>query len=162
MIKVKRTINADTRTAEAEATKEMLLRDTKSHIEDVKNGCNFLADMLIEAGKNHDHTKIDYIDEFYDNFKTRQQGDNFKKLGWWQKHLTERHHLNDKCPDDVNLIDVLEMITDCVMAGKARSGEVYEIVINPDIITKAITNTQKLLEDNIEVVEQKPFDWSGN
>lgn len=162
MIKVKRTINADTRTAEAEVTKEMLLRDTKSHIEDVKNGCNFFADMLIEAGKNHDHTKIDYIDEFYDNFKTRQQGDNFKKLGWWQKHLTERHHLNDKCPDDVNLIDILEMITDCVMAGKARSGEVYEIVINPDIITKAITNTQKLLEDNIEVVEQKPFDWSGN
>ena len=159
MIKVKKTINADTRTAETDVTKEMLIKDTKSHIEDVSNGCNFFADMLINAGKNHDHTKIDYIDEFYDNFKTRQQGDNFKKLGWWEKHLTERHHLNDRVPDDVNLIDVMEMIIDCVMAGKARSGEVYEIIIKPDIIIRAINNTQKLLENNIEVVEQKPFDW---
>lgn len=159
MIKVRKTINADTRTAEAEVTKEMLIKDTKSHIEDVRNGCEFLAKMLIEAGKKHDHTKIDYMDEFYDNFKTRQQGDNFKKLGWWQKHLTERHHLNDRVPDDVNLIDVLEMIVDCVMAGKARSGEVYEIVIEPDTITKAINNTQKLLENNIKVVDFKPFDW---
>ena len=68
MIKVRKTINADTRTAEAEVTKEMLIKDTKSHIEDVKNGCEFLAKMLIEAGKKHDHTKIDYMDEFYDNF----------------------------------------------------------------------------------------------
>lgn len=159
MIKVKKTINADTRTAEADVTKEMLLKDTKSHIEDVYNGCNFLADMLINAGKNHDYTKIDYIDEFYDNFKTRQQGDNFKKLSWWQKHMKERHHLNDSVPDDVNLIDILEMITDCVMAGKARSGEVYEIIINPDVVVRAINNTQKLLEENIELVEQKPFEW---
>lgn len=68
-------------------------------------------------------------------------------MKWYQEHVKqERHHLNDRCPADVNLIDVIEMICDCVTAGLARSGSVRDILIPDDILTKAVRNTQKMLE----------------
>ena len=68
--------------------------------------------------------------------------------------MTERHHLNDSVPDDVNLIDVLEMVIDCTVAGLARSGEVYDITIPNDVLVKAINNTKDLIIDSTEVVDE--------
>ena len=65
----------------------------------------------------------------------------------------ERHHLFSRCPDDVNLIDVLEMIVDCTCAGLARSGEVRPMEINDDILHKAIDNTVELIKSVVEVEE---------
>lgn len=67
--------------------------------------------------------------------------------------MTERHHLNDSVPDDVNLVDVLEMVIDCTVAGLARSGEVYDITIPEDVIKKAIDNTKNMIIENSEVVD---------
>ena len=40
-------------------------------------------------------------------------GTDFINDEWYQLHIkAERHHLLSNCPDDVNLIDVLEMIVD--------------------------------------------------
>ena len=65
----------------------------------------------------------------------------------------ERHHLNRCVPDDVNLIDVIEMIADCVCAGKARSGEIRPIKIDFGILNKAFMNTVELIDDNTKVIE---------
>ncbi len=93
---------------------------------------------------------------FYRALKSGFKDDEFRKLNWWKIHQTkERHHLNDHCPDDVNLIDVMEMLCDCVCAGKARTGNVYPINISPDILEKAVANTQKLLEENISVEKEE-------
>jgi hypothetical protein len=66
-----------------------------------------------------------------------------------------RHHLlqEDGVPADVNLIDVLDMIADCVMAGMARSGEVYSLNINPKVLAKAFVNTVELLKREVVVAE---------
>ena len=64
---------------------------------------------------------------------------------------SERHHLNDYCPDDVNLIDVIEMIIDCICAGKARTGNVYPIEIKDELLQRAIKNTIEMLKESIEV-----------
>ena len=53
----------------------------------------------------------------------------------------------------LNLIDVLEMIADCVCAGMARSGEIRDLEINPDILNRAVQNTAKLIKDMIIVEE---------
>lgn len=45
------------------------------------------------------------------------------------------------------------MIADCVVAGKARAGEVRPLEINDEILKKAFENTVKLVDDNTEVVE---------
>lgn len=58
----------------------------------------------------------------------------------------ERHHLLSRCPEDVNLIDVMEMITDCVCAGMSRSGEVRPIEIDNVILEKALENTVDLIK----------------
>lgn len=67
---------------------------------------------------------------------------------WYQLHVnSERHHLLSRCPEDVNLLDVVEMIVDCVCAGKTRSGEVRDLEISTDILEKALKNTVKLVDD---------------
>ena len=106
----------------------------------------------------HDHTKLEYLDEFYNDFVEQLQSENklnFKEMPWFKnRHMTERHHLNDSVPEDVNLLDVLEMVIDCTVAGLARSGSVYPITIPGDVIEKAIENTKNLIIENSEVVDE--------
>ena len=46
------------------------------------------------------------------------------------------------------------MICDCVAAGTARSGgDIYDVDIPADILTKAVKNTVEILKDEVEVVE---------
>ena len=70
-------------------------------------------------------------------------------------NFTRTSHLLDRCPDDVNLIDVLERIADISMAGMARSGVVYDDELDPEILTKAFKNTLKLMINQIVVVDQE-------
>jgi hypothetical protein len=64
-----------------------------------------------------------------------------------------RHHLDkaDGVPTDVNLIDVLEHIADCVMAGMARSGSVYELKLPDEVLQRAFANTVNLLKSLVGV-----------
>lgn len=75
--------------------------------------------------------------------------------GWWyQMHIDkERHHPMSKCHDDINLLDVIEMIVDCVCAGKARAGEVRAMEIDDEILKKAFQNTVGLIDNLTEVEE---------
>lgn len=151
-IEIDRTRKADTRIGN-EVTKAELLSDTKRHIAHVQAGIDFICECLREQGLQHDHTKIQFIDEFHADFVSTAEGKEFKDGDWWQYHLEERHHLKDRVPRDVNLIDVLEMIIDCCVAGKARSGDVYPIEIDPEVLDRAVQNTRKLLISSIDVVE---------
>jgi hypothetical protein len=65
----------------------------------------------------------------------------------------ERHHINvpEGVRDDINLVDVIEYIVDCVMAGMARSGSVYDLELSDDTLKKAFKNTVELLKKNVEV-----------
>ena len=148
---IKATPNADTRTADV-FSEAVLLHETKAHIGAVRGVMATLAGELVDIGLHHDRTKLSDFNQFLEDFQSKKTGANFKSLPWWQIHLTERHHLNDRCPDDVNLLDVLEMVADGVCAGKARSGTVYPIVLSNEILQKALKNTQKLIEESIEVL----------
>lgn len=55
-----------------------------------------------------------------------------------KKQFKERRHLNDKVPEDVNLIDVLEMICDRVCAGMARTGAVYDVALSNETLKKSV------------------------
>ena len=61
--------------------------------------------------------------------------------------------MEDGIPADVNLIDVLDFIADCVMAGMARSGSVYPLKLSPELLERAFQNTVELLKAQV-VVEQ--------
>lgn len=110
---------------------------------------------ITNIGENHDWTKLDYEDLFYKNFlSTINCGTDFVSDEWYQKHiLLERHHLSNRCPDDVNLLDVIEMIVDCVCAGKTRSGKISVPKLSDEMIQKAFDNTIKLIDDTTEVKE---------
>ena len=156
MIDIVRTCDADSRAAQGEPSKEKLLTSTVQHIEDVQKGLAYFASLLVEAGTKHDHTKISGIDDFFELYSGGLKGEEFKQGDWFKLHITERHHLNDRCPDDVNLIDVLERVADITMAGMGRSGAIYSDSLDEEILLKAYKNTIKLLCDNVTVLEEKP------
>lgn len=124
-----------------EPTKEDSLIRASLHIRNVQKGCAFFADKISEAGVNHDYTKISFADDLMDDWEK-----------WFQMHVsTERHHLNDKCPDDVTLIDVLEKIIDVTMSAMAKKGYVSEDIISDEILQKAYKNTIEMLKREIVI-----------
>ncbi len=151
-IRIKKSPTADTRTCDfSKVSKKTLLASSHQHIGDVQNAMALLAIMLCEQSEVHDHDKISDIDGFHRDFLT-----GFKEHSWWDNHRkVNRHHLldDDGVPADVNLIDVLDMICDCIMAGMARSGSVYPLNIKPAVLLAAFNNTVELLKANVEVVD---------
>ena len=141
--------NGDTRTAPKNITFEQFQEASDSHRDDVNKVISVLSLMLSENGVKHDRTKKSEEAMFYRDFlATLNDGKDFVSGEWYQLHVnTERHHLLSRCPEDVNLLDVVEMIVDCVCAGKTRSGEVRDLEISTDILEKALKNTVKLVDD---------------
>lgn len=152
MIEVEKSPTADTRTCDfANTTKGTLLDSSRKHIADVGKGLAFFGGKIIEAAAVHDYDKLTEIDWFHADFVT-----GFKQTGWWDNHRKiHRHHLAqaDGVPADVNLIDVLEFVADCVMAGMARSGEVYELKLPDELLRAALANTATLLKQQVVMRE---------
>ena len=141
--------NGDTRTAPKNITFKQFQEANDSHIADVQTVMDELGTKLCENGEKHDWTKKSEEKLFYGDFiESMAGGIDFISGDWYQLHISkERHHLLSRCPDDVNLLDVIEMIVDCVCAGKTRSGEVRDLEISIDILEKALKNTVKLVDD---------------
>lgn len=146
---VKPSPTADTRACDvSKVDKTTLLASSEQHIRDVQNALLALASLIAPAGMRHDHDKISGIDEFHNDFKTK-----FEKTGWYDNHRkVNRHHLDkdDGVPEDVNLIDVLEHIADCVTAGMARSGKVTPLKLSNDVLQTAFQNTVELLKRHVK------------
>jgi hypothetical protein len=151
MIQIEPSPTADTRTCDyAAVTKEALLASSKQHIRDVREAHQFFSRKIAEAMLAHDTDKLTDIDGFHRDFLT-----GFTVTEWWDRHRKlNRHHLQqaDGIPADVNLIDVLDFIADCVMAGMARSGSVSALELPPELLERAFQNTVELLEAQIVVV----------
>jgi len=150
MITIQQSKTADTRSCDfSSVSKETLLASSRQHIADVRLGLAFFAGKLDASAIVHDWDKIEGIDHFHADFVT-----GFAQAGWWDNHRkVNRHHLLqvDGVPSDVNLIDVLDMIVDCVMAGMARTGSVYPLTIAPEVLQQAFENTVALLKANVQV-----------
>lgn len=150
MIHIAKSPTADTRTCDfASVSKGTLYESSVQHIADVGEAMNFFQWLLVEATRKHDEDKLEDIDGFHADFVT-----GFKQTAWWDRHRKlNRHHLNfaDGIPEDVNLIDVLDYIADCTMAGMARSGSVYDITLPPEVLQKAFANTAALLKAQVVV-----------
>jgi hypothetical protein len=150
MIRIQPSATADTRTCDyTTVSKETLLASSKQHIGDVREGLQFFSRLIARAMLAHDTDKLTDIDGFHADFVT-----GFSQTGWWDRHRQlNRHHLNaaDGVRDDVNLIDVLDYIADCVMAGMARSGSVYPLQLSPELLDKAFQNTVALLKGEVVV-----------
>lgn len=149
---IRKSPTADTRTCDVSTvSKETLLTSSCQHIQDVGMALAFFGQKLTEAAVRHDYDKLTEIDWFFADFRTK-----FEETGWWDNHRKiHRHHLaqEDGVPNDVNLIDILEYIADCVMAGMARSGDVFPLAVTDDLLKRAFENTVALLKEQVIVCE---------
>lgn len=157
MIEIYKSPTADTRTCDfTKVSRETLLASSQQHIGDVRQALWLFQAMLTTAARDHDPDKITDIDGFHRDFVT-----GFKVTEWWDRHRKlNRHHLNmaDGVRDDVNLIDVLDYIADCVMAGMARSGSVYDLKLSPELLETAFQNTVALLKAQVVIAEPVVLD----
>lgn len=153
MIKIRKSQTADTRTCDfSEVAKNTLHQSSVQHRGDVIKGVEFFKQKLDVVANLHDHDKLSGIDHFHRDFIT-----GFEETGWWDNHRkVNRHHLlqEDGVPEDVNLVDVLEMVIDCVMAGMGRSGDVYPLDIAPEVLMDAFQNTVTMLKEQIVVTTE--------
>lgn len=150
MIRIKKSPTADTRTCDfANVSKQTLFDSSAQHIMDVRAGLRLFRDLLDVASRDHDYDKLSDLDTFHRDFVG-----GFQSTEWWDRHRQlNRHHLEapDGVREDVNLIDVLDYIADCVMAGKARSGSVRPLTVPPEVVYRAFQNTVALLDRAVEV-----------
>jgi hypothetical protein len=148
MIEITKSVNADSRTSNDDVTVENLRYDTESHISDVTKGLDFVAELIKARGPMHDHTKLENLEEFYQVIKSNH----IKDTNWYHKHVTEeKHHLKTYVHEDITLVDVIEHVVDCTMAGLARSGSVYDIDLPTEVLQLAVKNTVDMLIRNTNV-----------
>lgn len=150
MIKIKKSNTADTRSCDfAKVSRETLRSSSSQHIADVRKGIEYFKAMLEAAAERHDFDKLSDLDGFHSDFIS-----GFTSTLWWDKHRKiNRHHLlqSDGVRENVNLIDVIEMIVDCVMAGMGRTGTVYPVDISAGVLRLAFDNTVDLLKSEIVI-----------
>lgn len=146
----------DTRTANRKPSFDEFQAANGSHMTDVHDVMHEIAKLINKAGLEHDYTKKLYEPEFYADFCKVLDGstEKFIDMEWYHTHIRkERHHINSRCPDDVDLIDIVEHVVDCCCAGKTRSGYISPVVIDLEILQKAVENTVKLIDNNTRIVE---------
>lgn len=152
MIQIHKSPTADTRTCDfTKVTRETLYASSEQHIADVRAALSYFGAKLNEAAQRHDFDKLTDIATFHADFVT-----GFTQTLWWDTHRRiNRHHLTqaDGVRDDVNLIDVLDFISDCVMAGMARSGSVYPLHLSPELLETAFQNTVSMLKREVVLAE---------
>ena len=156
-IKIEKNTNGDSRVATSKPDFIQFEKANCMHCNDVDNMMSYVADRITSRGRRHDYTKKiePHRSAFYRDLCNTIDGAMQFDDGEWSKthYETERHHLNRHCPDDVNLIDVIEMICDCICAGMARRGEYSPISISDEILQKAVRNTEKMCVNAVEVIE---------
>ncbi len=149
-IEIEKSPTADTRTCDwSKVTKQELLKSSKMHIKDVIKGMGWFSKEIQQRANLHDHDKVSDIDGFHEDFST-----GFKTENWYKNHKkVNRHHISDSdgVPKDVDLIDVIEYITDCVMAGMARSGNVYTLELSNELLQQAFQNTIEKFKNIVKV-----------
>lgn len=161
-VKITPNTNGDSRVATHVPTYTEFREANDSHITEVSAMMKSFADELELQGQRHDWTKKcePYCSMFYRNLCSTIEGSiDFFDGEWSKLHYTEleRHHLNQHVPDDVNLLDVIEMLCDCVCAGAARSKDtnsIYDISIPSDVLTKAVENTVNMLKNSVYIQEE--------
>lgn len=157
MIKIQPSQTADTRTCDfAHVSKATLLASSAQHIGDVGQALAYFGQQITAAAVRHDTDKLTDIDGFHADFVT-----GFAATGWWDRHRAlNRHHLMqaDGVREDVDLIDVLDFIADCVMAGMARSGSVYELKLSPELLERAFQNTVAKLKAQVVIESEARID----
>lgn len=149
---VMRNTFGDTRDCDyTKVTKQQLKSASQAHITEVRRGARFISDLLFRQCIEHDHTKLENLDLFFRDFTS-----GFAQREWYNLHTkTERHHPKSFKHPDINLVDILEMMIDCCVAGVSRKGNFNKEEPDLELLKDAFNNTINLILDNIILVEEK-------
>lgn len=152
MIEIVKSPKSDCHRINGKVDRDNLWLSMARHMDNVNDGMEFFANKVLDAGAAHDYTKMTMFNEYHEAVQSGKKN----QSEWYQKHKkVERHHIVEQDYNDVNLIDVLEYISDCVMAGSVRSNNPQSInlKISDVILQKAFQNTLQMLKNEVVVKE---------
>ena len=150
MVKIKKMPNLDKTTPSRTIVKKQI----NQHQKEVQNLMDIIATVIQIRGASHDLTKKTYFYEFYEDIIERNTNNTpYLERKWGKLHTTkERHHLNARIPVDINLIDVLEFICDCISTGYERdSFDINYLQLDSDVLQLAYKNTIIKLQEEVDV-----------
>jgi len=153
---IKKNPYGDTRTAPSDYDFEKFQEANHRHRHDVYMLMHELGVDIMNSGERHDITKVTREREFWRDFSNKMENPDleFTDMPWYKMHVAaERHHLSNNVPEDVDLIDVMEMICDVVAASLARSGKEPIISFDTDLLNRAAENTALKVIASCEVEE---------
>ena len=154
---IKRNPYGDTRTAPDDYSHDKFRDANREHADTVKRLMSRISSELYDRADAHDFTKFFREEEFWRDFVKAKTDPEFKFTDgeWYKMHVNaERHHLHDSVPIDVDILDIIEMLCDCIAAGYARSGNVYDIDIPITVLAEAINNTITKIENMCVIQEE--------
>lgn len=158
---VPRNTMGDSRTAGTVPDRSDFINANEQHQTDVGNAMRSFANILMSRSDYHDWTKVndaDLREMFYKELCAAVRGEeNFVDGTWYKLHCQlERHHLDQNCPDDVTLVDVIEMICDVVCARAARNpGSKLDVRVDQWILKKAFDNTVAMMDQLVIPIGDK-------
>lgn len=145
-------IKRDTKDEDADVS--TLYQDTLKHITEVQQLMTLFGWRLKYRGKHHDWTKIEYFNDFANaKFDSNCEND-FTKREWYNTHTSlERHHLESKIPEDVDLFDIIEFMCNNICASYERKGWLDDdlLELDDEVLKLAYKNTIRYLANEIDV-----------
>ena len=139
--------------------KTLTYNEMKTHRTNVYNVMNEIGWFINETGTLHDWTKESFFEDYYKDIEERKTETDWRNREWYKIHTKyERHHINSNTPIDVNLIDIIEMIVDCIVTGKTtNNGEIdYKYLeLDANLLLEAYWNTINLINNNTTIETTK-------
>lgn len=115
---------------------------------------NIIAERLKYKGLIHDYSKLEDLEEYWEDSRIRNNYDDPMNRDWIKKHTQkERHHINIKIPEKMNLFDIIEFVVDSVVTAKTNEEELLWRIMrlsNSDL-QEAYWNTIEYIDDMIEL-----------
>lgn len=132
--------------------KTITYNEMKTHRENVYKVMNEIAWYINETGTLHDWTKETFYEDYYQDTIEREYETDYNNREWYKIHTKyERHHIPSNPPVDINLIDIIEMIVDCIVTPIQNNTSInYDYLkLDETLLKEAYWNTITLIEDNI-------------
>ncbi len=133
--------------------KTIVYNEMRNHRENMRKVMTEIAWTTYQNGTMHDWTKQSFFEEYYKDTIEREYLPT-KERDWYKIHTKyERHHLNNP-PIDINLIDIIEIITDHIITGKTTKNHLINtnlLNINIETLIDAYWNTIELIDENTTI-----------
>lgn len=145
--------NSDSGSIDHNFTIDEIQDACETHNKNVSSVLYVLSEAMHKRGDKHDWSIIQTLDDYIHAYSFSLKGEiPFEESEYFLNHaISENHHLNKFCDENVNLFDIIEFLVDQCVLHKEKAEETPQPYLMQEILLKAFNNTAKQIDDNLVV-----------